>query len=344
MEYFDRAVDYLDKAKRAMTKTETEAKMSEALSRQNWGPSSTQMRHIANLSFDYQEYSVVMSELWTKIEFPKNKWKQIFKALVLLEFLVKHGAERVVEDAQNNIYKIKSLKNFSYKDDDGREKGTGVRENAKKLIELLEDDKGIRDARKQAKKLKNKYTGLGNNGVNPKSSYDQYDSYDMGSGGRYRDEEDTQDTSTKWDSSFNDTETSPKKSEVHQPAKTKKLGIKLKKSGSVKKDENEDFFSMAEVVEKPKKVETSVVDDLLGNLDSVEISDSPAPLQSNDNDLDPFATLATDMKDIDPFTTVKDTIEPKIQTKKEPEIIDPFATASTTTIKKEKDDDFLGFF
>lgn len=182
------AVNYLDKAKRVMTKTETEAKVCEALSRQNWGASSTQMREIANLTFDYQEYSVVMKEVWNKVDYPKEKWRQIFKALVLLEYLIKHGAERVIEESRSHMFKLKALTSFSYKDEEGREKGTGIRENAKRLIDLLEDTEAIREERKKAKKLKNKYTGLGNNGISPSSTFDKYESYDFdNSSSRYKD-------------------------------------------------------------------------------------------------------------------------------------------------------------
>src|SRR5277367_3048569 len=46
-----------------------------------------------------------------------------FKALVLLEFLVKNGSERVVDDARTHIATIKILRNFHFIDDKGKDQG-----------------------------------------------------------------------------------------------------------------------------------------------------------------------------------------------------------------------------
>ena len=45
------------------------------------------------------------------------------KALVLLEFLVKNGSERVVDDARAHIGTIKFLRNFHFIDDKGKDQG-----------------------------------------------------------------------------------------------------------------------------------------------------------------------------------------------------------------------------
>ena len=45
------------------------------------------------------------------------------QALQLLEDLVKHGSERVVDDARSHISTIKMLRNFHYIDDKGKDQG-----------------------------------------------------------------------------------------------------------------------------------------------------------------------------------------------------------------------------
>ena len=52
-----------------------------------------------------------------------RQWRQIYKALQLLEFLVKHGSERVVDDARSHISMIKILRNFHYIDEKGKDQG-----------------------------------------------------------------------------------------------------------------------------------------------------------------------------------------------------------------------------
>ena len=45
------------------------------------------------------------------------------QALVLLEYLVKNGSERVVDDARSHISTLKMLRNFHYIDDKGKDEG-----------------------------------------------------------------------------------------------------------------------------------------------------------------------------------------------------------------------------
>lgn len=52
-----------------------------------------------------------------------REWRQIYKALTLLEYLVKHGSERVVDDARSHISTVKMLKSFHYIDEKGKDQG-----------------------------------------------------------------------------------------------------------------------------------------------------------------------------------------------------------------------------
>lgn len=45
------------------------------------------------------------------------------QALVLLEFLVKNGSERVVDDARGQVSTIRYLRNFQFVDDKGKDQG-----------------------------------------------------------------------------------------------------------------------------------------------------------------------------------------------------------------------------
>ncbi len=45
------------------------------------------------------------------------------QALTLLEYLIKHGSERVVDDARAHISTIKMLRNFHYIDEKGKDQG-----------------------------------------------------------------------------------------------------------------------------------------------------------------------------------------------------------------------------
>ncbi|KAH0585985.1 hypothetical protein H2248_007269 [Termitomyces sp. 'cryptogamus'] len=93
-----------------------------------------------------------------------RQWRQIYKALQLLEYLIKHGSERVVDDARSHISTIKMLRNFHYIDDKGKDEGINVRNRSREIAELLSDVEKIRGERRKAKANKHKYTGIGNDG------------------------------------------------------------------------------------------------------------------------------------------------------------------------------------
>jgi epsin len=89
-----------------------------------------------------------------------EEWRQIYKALQLLEFLIKHGSERVIDDARGHISLLKMLRQFHFIDQNGKDQGINVRNRAKELAELLSDVDRIRSERKKARATKNKYTGV----------------------------------------------------------------------------------------------------------------------------------------------------------------------------------------
>ena len=89
-----------------------------------------------------------------------EEWRQIYKSLQLLEFLIKNGSERVIDDARGHITLLKMLRQFHFIDPNGKDQGINVRNRAKELAELLSDVDRIRVERKKARATKNKYTGV----------------------------------------------------------------------------------------------------------------------------------------------------------------------------------------
>jgi epsin len=89
-----------------------------------------------------------------------EEWRQIYKALQLLEFLIKHGSERVIDDARSHLTLLKMLRQFHFIDQNGKDQGVNVRHRAKELAELLGDVERIRSERKKARANKQKYTGV----------------------------------------------------------------------------------------------------------------------------------------------------------------------------------------
>ncbi|KAI7903841.1 uncharacterized protein BX663DRAFT_452447, partial [Cokeromyces recurvatus] len=104
--------------------TEMETKVHEATSNDPWGASSTLMQEIAQGTYNYQYFNEIMPTIYRRFTEKESKqWRQIYKALVLLEYLIKNGSERVVDDARSHVSMIKILRNFYYIDDKGKDEG-----------------------------------------------------------------------------------------------------------------------------------------------------------------------------------------------------------------------------
>lgn len=137
----------------------------EALSSKNWGASSTLLADIASETGDYEKFSIIMEVIWNSLEVEGRSWKQLFKALTLIEFLIKNGSERCVEVFRDRVYKIRTLEHFNCYEA-GVDKGSGVREKSKQVVELLGNNETIRSEREKARNLRNKFVGISNDGRN----------------------------------------------------------------------------------------------------------------------------------------------------------------------------------
>ncbi|KAH8681890.1 hypothetical protein BX600DRAFT_32373 [Xylariales sp. PMI_506] len=170
-----------------MNYTEMEAKVREATNNEPWGASSTTMQEIANGTFNYQQLNEIMPMIYRRFtEKAAEEWRQIYKALQLLEFLIKHGSERVIDDARGHITLLKMLRQFHFIDQNGKDQGINVRNRAKELADLLGDVERIRSERKKARSNKTKYTGVEGGtmgGFSSSSSSGRYGGFGSESGG-----------------------------------------------------------------------------------------------------------------------------------------------------------------
>ncbi|KAK9465128.1 hypothetical protein V1512DRAFT_266746 [Lipomyces arxii] len=157
---------YVRKAQNVMMNfTVMEAKVREATNNEPWGASGTLMQEIADGTFNYASFNEIMPMIYRRFtEKTAQEWRQIYKALQLLEFLIKHGSERVVDDARAHTATISMLRAFHFTDLNGKDQGINVRNRSKELVALLGDDDKIRDERKKARAAKDKFVGVSSDG------------------------------------------------------------------------------------------------------------------------------------------------------------------------------------
>uniref|UniRef100_A0A668A0S9 Epsin 2 n=1 Tax=Myripristis murdjan TaxID=586833 RepID=A0A668A0S9_9TELE len=144
--------------------SDAEKKVREATSNDPWGPSSSLMSEIADLTYNVVAFSEIMSMIWKRLNDHGKNWRHVYKALTLLDYLIKTGSERVALQCKENIFAIQTLKDFQYIDRDGKDQGINVREKSKQLVVLLKDEDRLKGERSQALKTKERMAQVSTGG------------------------------------------------------------------------------------------------------------------------------------------------------------------------------------
>ncbi|XP_076443079.1 epsin-2-like isoform X2 [Babylonia areolata] len=151
--------------------SDAQVKVREATSNDPWGPSSTLMSEVADLTFNVVAFTEIMQMIWKRLNDDGKHWRHVYKSLVLLDYIIKTGSEKVAQQCKENFHAIKTLTSFQHIDVDNKDQGMNVREKAKQLVSLLSDDERLKNERAKALKAKERFAqnamGVGSSGPGP---------------------------------------------------------------------------------------------------------------------------------------------------------------------------------
>jgi len=122
-------------------------------------PAIVQAR-IANATYSPESRRQVMTMVWKRLHDSGKQWRHVYKSLLLLEFLLKTAAEDVVAEVKANIFSIQVLQDFQHVGKSGKDKGVNVREHAKSLIALLQNDMQLHSEREIGVRNHQRFTEL----------------------------------------------------------------------------------------------------------------------------------------------------------------------------------------
>lgn len=148
--------------------SDAQVKVREATSNDPWGPSSTLMSEVADLTYNVVAFTEIMQMIWKRLNDDGKNWRHVYKSLVLLDYIIKTGSEKVAQQCKENFHAIKTLTSFQHIDADNKDQGMNVREKAKQLVALLSDDERLKNERAKALKAKERFAqnamGVGSGG------------------------------------------------------------------------------------------------------------------------------------------------------------------------------------
>ncbi|GAA5894302.1 hypothetical protein JCM5296_005132 [Sporobolomyces johnsonii] len=139
--------------------SDTQTKVRDATSNDPWGPSGTQMAEIATLTFNQNDFVEIIEMLDKRLNDKGKNWRHVFKSLTLLDYILHAGSENVVQYFRENLYIVKTLKEFQYIDEFGKDQGANVRQKAKDITNLLLDEKRMKSQRANRKDMRNRMAG-----------------------------------------------------------------------------------------------------------------------------------------------------------------------------------------
>lgn len=121
------------------------------------------------------DFYEIMDMLDKRLNDKGKNWRHVLKSLKVLDYCLHEGSELVVTWARKNVYIIKTLREFQYVDDDGKDVGQNgisnrsmlgiklteaVRVSAKELTSLILDEERLRTERSDRKTWKSRVTGI----------------------------------------------------------------------------------------------------------------------------------------------------------------------------------------
>ncbi|CAH8261539.1 unnamed protein product [Arabidopsis lyrata] len=136
--------------------TEAELLVEEVTNDDPSSPDAKTVTKIAEASFDTVDYWRIVDEGEMK------KWREAYKAMVLLEFLLTHGPLHLPHDFLYDLDHFRFLSTFQYVDDNGFDWGAQVQKKAEQIQTLLLGKEELREARLKALKITSQINGFGN--------------------------------------------------------------------------------------------------------------------------------------------------------------------------------------
>lgn len=144
----------------AMNLSPLEVQVEEATNLDTWGPHGSVMSDIADACFDPEGYKQVLGVIARRLQEKDERWRMCYKALLLLEYLIKHGPTKVAQDVASSSSVLNRLQHFEYLDANGKDHGVNIRHRANEICELVSNPGRLKEERAKAAENKAKYTGV----------------------------------------------------------------------------------------------------------------------------------------------------------------------------------------
>ncbi|RPD54516.1 ENTH-domain-containing protein [Lentinus tigrinus ALCF2SS1-7] len=141
----------------------TQIKVRNATCNDPWPPSGKEMYELAQMTYNELDFVDIMEIIDKRLNDKGKNWRHVFKALVVLDYLLHSGSENVIVYCEENLYEIKTLREFQYIDDEGIDQGANVRHKAADITNLLTDRQRLHRERRDRAHMRDRLMGRSRN-------------------------------------------------------------------------------------------------------------------------------------------------------------------------------------
>ncbi|XP_062165979.1 epsin-3 [Alnus glutinosa] len=151
--------------------TEAELLAEEVTTNDPCSPDARTMTRIAEASFEIDDYWRIVDVLHRRLySIDWKRWRQSYKSLVLLEFLLTHGPEDFAAQFQRETYVIQELGTFNHTDEKGFNWGVNMKKKSDEILRLLGGGEKLKEARLKALRVTKEIQGFGGSMTSSPSS------------------------------------------------------------------------------------------------------------------------------------------------------------------------------
>ncbi|XP_048334127.2 epsin-3 [Ziziphus jujuba] len=151
--------------------TQAELLAEEATNGDPCSPDTRIMNKIAEASFGIDDFWRIVDILHRKFyNVDWKQWRQSYKSLIVLEFLLTHGPEDFAREFQCDVDVIQELGSFQYTDERGFDWGLKMQKKSDEVLKLLGEGPTLKQARLKALKITKEIQGFGNPISSPNSA------------------------------------------------------------------------------------------------------------------------------------------------------------------------------
>ncbi|KAI0756073.1 hypothetical protein C8Q80DRAFT_1092406 [Daedaleopsis nitida] len=150
----------------------TQIKVRNATCNDPWPPSGKEIYELAQMTYNQGDFVEIMEVIDKRLNDKGKNWRHVFKSLVVLDYLLHSGSENVILYCQENLYEIKTLREFQYVDDEGHDEGSNVRHKAVDIVNLLSDMGRLLHERQVRSHMHDRMTSTSRNSAETESESD----------------------------------------------------------------------------------------------------------------------------------------------------------------------------